>query len=73
MLKLIEMVVDDQVTVYMDENHIHELFQSVYKKFHSTDTAMVHIKNDLLNALDDGNTILVFMFRSQHSVRHGRS
>ena len=57
--KLIEMVVDDQVTVYMDENHLHELFQSAYKKFHSTETAMVRIKNDFLSALDDGNAILV--------------
>ncbi len=53
------MVLDDQVTVSMDENHLHELFQSAYKKFHSTETTMVHIKNDLLSALDDGNAILV--------------
>ncbi len=57
--KLMEMVVHDQVTVYMDENHLHELFQSAYKNFHSTETAMVRIKNDLLSALDDGNAILV--------------
>ncbi len=57
--KLIEMVVDDQVSVYMDQNQLHESFQSAYKKFHSTETAMVRIKNDLLSALDDGNAILV--------------
>ncbi len=62
MLKLIEMVVDDQVTVYMDENYLHELFQSGYKNFHSTETAMVHIKNDLVNPLDDRNAILVVCF-----------
>ncbi len=43
----------------MDENHLHELFQSAYKKFHFTETAMMRIKNDLLSALDDGNAILV--------------
>ena len=59
--KLIEMVVDDQVTVYMDENHLHEHFQSAYKKFHSTKTAMVLIKNDFLTALDDGNAILIVL------------
>ncbi len=57
--KLIEMVVDNHVTVYMDENHLHKLFQSAYKKFHSTETAMVHIRNDLLSALDNGNAIVV--------------
>ncbi len=56
--KLTEMVVDDQVTVYLDENHLHEIFQSAYKKFHSTKTAMVHIKNDLISTLDDGDAIL---------------
>ncbi len=56
---IIEMVVDDQVTVYMDENYLHEIFQSAYKIFHSTETTMVHIKNDLLSVLDDGNAILV--------------
>ncbi len=25
-----ELVVDDQVNVYMDENHVHEIFQSAY-------------------------------------------
>ncbi len=49
--KLIEMVVDDQVTVYMEENHLHELFQSAYNKVNSTETAMVHIKNDILSEI----------------------
>ncbi len=55
------MVVGDQMTVYMNENRIHEIFQSAYKKCHSTETDMVHIKNNLLCALEDGNAILVCM------------
>ena len=57
--KLIEMIVDAQVTSHMDENNLHELFQSAYKPLHSTETAMLRIKNDFLNALDDGNAILL--------------
>ncbi len=66
------MVVDDQVNVYMDENHLDEIFQSAYKNFHSTETfqsayknfhstetVIVSTKNDLLSALDDGNAILI--------------
>ncbi len=53
------MVVDYQMTVYMGENHLHELFQSACKKFHSTETTKVHINNKLLSALHDGNAILI--------------
>ena len=57
--KLIEMVVDVQTTEHMDVNCIHETFQSAYKPLHSTETAMLRVKNDVLHALDDGNAVLL--------------
>ena len=56
--KLIEMVVDLQVMDHMNSNNMHELFQSAYKTLHSTETAMLPVKNDVLNELDDGNAVL---------------
>ncbi len=32
--------------------NLHVLFHSAYKKRHSTDTALVHVQNDLLMAVD---------------------
>ena len=57
--KLIEMVVDSQVTKHMDDNNLHEIFQSAYKPLHSTETAMLRVKNDILCALDEGNAVLL--------------
>ena len=43
-------------------NGLHEKFQSAYKKYHSTETALIRVQNDLLVALDtDGGTVLMLL------------
>ena len=36
----------------MDENNLHDPFQSVYKVGHSTETALMRVHNDVAMALD---------------------
>ena len=36
-------------------HHLHKNFQSVYKRFHSTDTALISVQNDILTVVDTNN------------------
>jgi len=57
--KMIEKVVDHQITVYIEENHLHEVMQSAYRQHHSTETAWVRLHNDILTALDNNMAVLL--------------
>jgi hypothetical protein len=57
--KLIEKVVDSQMTIHMKVNNLHDPLQSSYKEFNSTETAMVKLHNDILTALDQNKAVLI--------------
>ena len=59
--KLIEQCVIDQLEGYYEENELSDPFQSAYKPFHSTETALLHIVNDILWRLDTGELVLMAM------------
>ena len=42
-------------------NNLHENFQSSYKVHHSTETAMVRVKDDTLHAIDGNTDVLLLM------------
>ena len=57
--KILEKVVRSQLKDHLNENQLHELFQSAYKENHSTETAMLKILNDLLNSADKGEITIL--------------
>ena len=60
--KLIERVVADRLNVFLVDNGLHEPLQSAYKKYHSTETALLKVQNDILMSVDaDGGAILVLL------------
>ena len=60
--KLIERVVCSRLNDHLALNKLSEKFQSAYKKYHSTETALLRVQNDLLIALDnDGGVILMLL------------
>ena len=53
MSKIIEKVVASRLTEYLSSNELFEPFQSAYKKYHGTETALVRVQNDILCSLDN--------------------
>ena len=50
--KVIEKIVSNQLLNHMTVNNLHDKYQSAYKQFHSTETALLRVQNDILRALD---------------------
>jgi len=60
--KLIEKIVETQLSEYLESHKILSKFQSAYRKFYSTETAILKIHNDILNSLDKNEcTIAIYL------------
>ena len=60
--KITERVIAAQVTAHLDSNNLGSRFQSAYKSGHSTETALLQIKNDIHLGLAHGKcTALVLL------------
>ena len=60
--KTIERVVSSRISDHVRANNMSDTFQSAYKPFHGTETALLRVNNDILSAMDDGKiTALVLL------------
>ena len=50
--KISERAAADQIVLHMITNGLHEPLQSAYKQFHSCETALLKVENDILMAMD---------------------
>ena len=51
--KLIEHIVADQIISHIDQHNLMEEKQSAYRKCHSTETALLKVKTDIIKAMDN--------------------
>ncbi|XP_077862694.1 uncharacterized protein LOC144344701 [Saccoglossus kowalevskii] len=56
---LLERIVASQLTDYLTANSLLEPLQSAYRKYHSTETALLKIHNDICSFIDSGNYVLL--------------
>ena len=61
MSKLIERVVDARFEKHLRLNKLHTKWQSAYKKFHSTETALLRVANDILLDIDNQKCVLLVL------------
>ena len=62
LIKTIERVMAKQIYSHLMANNLYSEFQSAYRKHHSTETALLHVQNDILQAVDPGyKEILVLL------------
>ena len=59
--KVIEKVAAAQLQAHLARNDIDEKFQSAYKSLHSTETATLHVQNDILRLIDDKKCVLLVL------------
>ncbi len=59
--KLIEKVVTNQMGVCMDVNKLYECMQSAYRKEYCTETALLHVQNNILRAVDEGCAVVLVL------------
>ena len=52
---LIERIVASRLTSRLSLNNLFNTHQSAYRKFHSTETALLSVQNDLLISMDNGH------------------
>jgi Reverse transcriptase (RNA-dependent DNA polymerase) len=57
--KLLECVVVQQITSYLCQNNMFPEFQSAYRQYRSTETALIKVVNDIIRALDVGDVALL--------------
>ena len=57
--KILEKVVLKRLISHLNNNNLNEVFQSAYKKYHSMETALLRVFNDILSDLDNRNVTLL--------------
>ena len=57
--KLLERAVFQQLDRYLKSANLYPPQQSAYRRFHSTETALLTVCDDIIGAIDDGNTVLL--------------
>ena len=61
MSKLIEKAVASQLNEHILKHDLGETLQSACKRFHSTETALVRVHNDILTAIDNNNSVILLL------------
>ena len=59
--KLIERAVAQQLISHLHRNKLMDIYQSAYRQYHSTETALLRLQNDVLAELDEGNCVMLVM------------
>ena len=59
--KLVERSASDQLFAHMSSNGLYPDLQSAYVKNHSTEMALLRVKNDILMNMNKGHVTLVFL------------
>jgi hypothetical protein len=59
--KIIEKVIASQFKAHLADHDILDAFQSAYRSGHSTETALIRVQSDLLNAIDNQDTAILLL------------
>ena len=60
--KILEKVVANRLNSHINSSHTSNDYRSAYRKFHSIETALLKIHNDVLSSVDDGRVTALTLF-----------
>ena len=59
--KLIEKIACARLTEHMDSHNLADLYQSAYRARHSTESALIKVKNDIMMSIDNKKVVLLVL------------
>lgn len=59
--KVLERIVNAQLTDYLNLHDLHHPFQSAYRAQHSVETALLKVQNDIFSAVDQRKTVALIL------------
>ena len=59
--KMTERTISYQLTNYFRDNDLEESLQSAYETYHSTETALVKVHNDIVSAIDNQSYVILLL------------
>ncbi len=59
--KVLENIVCSQLTAYLKDHNILEVFQSGFKMLHSTESTLLQVFNDIILATDTGDCVILVL------------
>ena len=59
--KIIERVIAARLVHHMLTSQLSDIFQSAYKQYHSTETALIRVQNDILQTIDQNGAVLLVL------------
>ncbi len=59
--KVLEKVVAKQLDAHFENNEFLDVYQSTYRKFHSTETTLTKVQSDIIGVLDSGGFVVMIL------------
>ena len=59
--KIIEKVIANRIRSHLERNNLSNKYQSAYKQFHSTETALLKVENDIILNMDGGRVTALIL------------
>ena len=67
--KILEKVVANRLHEHIYNHHLSNDLQSAYKRFHSTETALLKIHNDIVDNMDNGKVTALYLISQLLSIQ----